>query len=61
MTTCKLYNAISYHTTNALLFQNGVSSLIIATQEGHFDTVKLLVESGADLDDREEVCVYLCV
>ena len=58
-----------FHTTYAflclllfvLLFQEGFTPLIIAAQEGHVDIVKLLVESGADLNDRTEVCMCVCV
>ena len=42
-------------------FQKGFTPLRIAAQNGHVDTVKLLVESGADLNAQTEVCVYLSV
>ena len=46
---------------HSFLFQTGSTPLYIAAREGHVDTVKLLVESGADLNAQDEVCVYLSV
>ena len=42
-------------------FQEGGTPLSMAAQKGHVDIVKLLAESGADLNARTKVCVCVCV
>ena len=44
-------------------YQDGVTPLHVASQNGHFEVVTLLVDRGADLNLQEEVstrigCVY---
>ena len=41
----------------ALLFQRGATSLIWASRNGHIETVRLLVESGADVGIADNVSV----
>ena len=32
---------------------------MIASDEGHFDVVKTLIEAGANVNDTDEVCKYV--
>lgn len=41
----------------AVLLQWGTTPLIKAAGEGHFDTVKLLIERGAAINAKESVSV----
>jgi len=37
------------------ILQNGVSALIIASQEGHYEVADLLIEQGANVNLQDEV------
>ena len=37
------------------ILQNGVSELIIASQEGHYEVADLLIEQGANVNLQDEV------
>ena len=37
------------------ILQNGVSALIIASQEGHYEVADLLIEQGANVNFQDEV------
>lgn len=37
------------------ILQNGVSALIIASQEGHYEVAEFLVEQGANVNLEDEV------
>ena len=39
-----------------LLFQDGASALILASQNGHSEIVKYLIEAKASLDLQRQVC-----
>ena len=49
---------------------DGITALMAASVGGHFKTVKLLVERGAVIDEKDQVCergmcvyiyIYICV
>ena len=44
---------------NYYLLQNGVTSLFIASQNGHVEVVKLLLDRGASVDKAKEVTFML--
>ena len=37
------------------ILQNGVSALIVASQEGHYEVADLLIEQGANVNLQDEV------
>ena len=43
-----------------LLLQDGWTALMLASQKGHTETVKCLIDTNASVDIREEV-FYYCV
>ena len=47
------------YTTNVFPFQSGLSALILATNRGHHEVVKLLLEAGAPVDYTEKVNLKL--
>ena len=51
---CPLFTA---HTCTVLPPQRGCTALIEAALMGHSETVRVLVQYGADLNVRDEVCM----
>ena len=45
------------------VLQDGRSPLYMASQEGHLDVVKTLIEAGANIDQAEKVSIhtYTCM
>ena len=45
------------------VLQDGLSPLYMASQEGHLDEVKTLIEAGANIDQAEMVSIhtYTCM
>ena len=44
-----------------LLLQNGWTALIIASQEGHTETVKCLIDAKASVDMQKEASIGLVI
>ena len=42
---------------SALSFQNGNTALMEASESGHNAVVKALVDNGADVEEKNKVCV----
>ena len=41
------------------VLQNGWTALMTASDEGHLDVVKTLIEAGAEVNDTDEVSKYM--
>ena len=51
-------NAVRIGLSNsALSFQNGNTALMEASESGHNAVVKALVDNGADVEEKNKVCV----
>ena len=56
-------HATNFNDLHFTVLQDGLSPLVTASDGGHFDVVKTLIEAGADinLSDKVGVCtVYKC-
>ena len=47
--------------SSSLRNQAGVTALMWAAQGGHVDTVKLLLDSGSDIEDKDNVSTRRCI